>query len=178
MCLLFRTDWPGMQLCAAVVVFAASLPHAVVGHPVGSLHTEHQILDEGNLRGKNRNIKTSKSRKAWDTESKHNTRSHTPSEPELVVVNMFPNGKKKKQSQHMIYAAPTHWYKHTGHRDTTIHDCTIPNDLLYWSGKMKDVRLITKVTEEQEKTDFSSALKVKLSLQLQTRSQLTHKLCH
>lgn len=86
--------------------------------------------------------------------------------------------KKKKQSQHMIYAAPTHWYKHTGHRDTTIHDCTIPNDLLYWSGKMKDVRLITKVTEEQEKTDFSSALKVKLSLQLQTRSQLTHKLCH
>lgn len=38
-----------MQLGAAVVVFAASLPHAIVGHPVGSFHAEHQVLDEGNL---------------------------------------------------------------------------------------------------------------------------------
>lgn len=38
-----------MQLCAAVVVLAASLPHAEVGHPVGSLHAEHQVLDEGHL---------------------------------------------------------------------------------------------------------------------------------
>lgn len=42
-----------MQLSAAVVVFAASLPHAVVGDPVGSFHTEHQVLDEGNLRTEN-----------------------------------------------------------------------------------------------------------------------------
>lgn len=46
-------DSPGMQLSAAVVVFAASLPHAVVWHPVGSLHTEHQVLDEGNLHTEN-----------------------------------------------------------------------------------------------------------------------------
>lgn len=38
-----------MQLSAAVVVFAASLPHAIVRDPVGSFHTEHQVLDEGNL---------------------------------------------------------------------------------------------------------------------------------
>lgn len=38
-----------MQLSASVVVFAASLPHAVVRDSVGSLHTEHQVLDEGNL---------------------------------------------------------------------------------------------------------------------------------
>lgn len=38
-----------MQLGAAVVVFAASLPHAVVRHPVGSLHTVDQVLDEGDL---------------------------------------------------------------------------------------------------------------------------------
>lgn len=42
-----------MQLSAAVVVFAASLPHAEVRHPVGSLHTEHQVLDEGNLHTEN-----------------------------------------------------------------------------------------------------------------------------
>lgn len=42
-----------MQLSAAVVVFAASLPHAIVGDPVGSFHTEHQVLDEGNLRTEN-----------------------------------------------------------------------------------------------------------------------------
>lgn len=42
-----------MQLSAAVVVFAASLPHAVVWDPVGSFHTEHQVLDEGNLRTDN-----------------------------------------------------------------------------------------------------------------------------
>lgn len=39
-----------MQLSAAVVVFAASLPHAVVWDPVGSFHAENQVLDEGNLR--------------------------------------------------------------------------------------------------------------------------------
>ena len=38
-----------MQLGAAIVVFAASLPHAKVRHPVGSFHTEHQVLDEGDL---------------------------------------------------------------------------------------------------------------------------------
>lgn len=43
------SDRPGMQLCAAIVVFAASLPHAIVGHSVGSFHTEHQVLDEGHL---------------------------------------------------------------------------------------------------------------------------------
>lgn len=47
------SDSPGMQLSAAVVVFAASLPNAVVRYPVGSLHTEHQVLDEGNLHTEN-----------------------------------------------------------------------------------------------------------------------------
>ncbi len=42
-----------MQLSAAVVVFAASLPHAIVRHPVGSFHTEHQVLDEGHLHTEN-----------------------------------------------------------------------------------------------------------------------------
>lgn len=38
-----------MKLSAAIVVFAASLPHAEVGNSVGSLHAEYQVLDEGNL---------------------------------------------------------------------------------------------------------------------------------
>lgn len=42
-----------MQLSAAIVVFAASLPHAVVRHPVGSFHTEHQVLDKGDLHMEN-----------------------------------------------------------------------------------------------------------------------------
>ena len=48
-------DRPGMQLSAAIVVFAASFPHAVVRNPVGPLHTEHQVLDEGNLHTENTN---------------------------------------------------------------------------------------------------------------------------
>lgn len=48
------TDSPGMQLSAAIVVFAASLPHAIVRNPVGPLHTEHQVLDEGNLQTENK----------------------------------------------------------------------------------------------------------------------------
>lgn len=52
-----------MQLSAAIVVFAASLPHAIVRDPVGSFHTEHQVLDEGNLHTANTHIKQ---RKAWD----------------------------------------------------------------------------------------------------------------
>lgn len=38
-----------MQLGAAVVVFAASLPHAIVRHPVGSFHAVDQVLDKGHL---------------------------------------------------------------------------------------------------------------------------------
>lgn len=49
----YSIDWPGMQLSAAIVVFAASLPHAIVRNPVGPLHTEHQVLDEGNLHTEN-----------------------------------------------------------------------------------------------------------------------------
>ena len=35
-----------MQLSAAIVVLAATLPHAVVWRPVGALHVEHQVLNE------------------------------------------------------------------------------------------------------------------------------------
>lgn len=62
----FSFDSPGMQLCAAVIVFASSFPHAVVRHPVGSLHAEHQVLDEGNL---HTDKQTSNTGKAWDTGS-------------------------------------------------------------------------------------------------------------
>ncbi len=54
-----------MQLSAAVVVFAASLPHAVVRHPVGSFHTEHQVLNEGNLHTENTH-QTHKGMEHWE----------------------------------------------------------------------------------------------------------------
>ena len=38
-----------MQLSAAIVVLAATLPHAVVWSPVGALHVEHQVLNEVDL---------------------------------------------------------------------------------------------------------------------------------
>ena len=47
-----------MQLSAAVIVFAASFPHAEVWHSVGSLHTEDQVLDEGNLQEEKQTFNT------------------------------------------------------------------------------------------------------------------------
>lgn len=49
---------PGMQLRAAVVVLAASLPDPEVRHPVNSLYTEHQVLDKRDLEGRKGNVNT------------------------------------------------------------------------------------------------------------------------
>lgn len=49
---------PRMQLCAAVVVFAASFPHTEVRHPVNSLYTKHQVLNKSDLEGKKRSVRT------------------------------------------------------------------------------------------------------------------------
>lgn len=38
-----------MQLGAAVVIFAASFPDSEVRHPVNSLYTKHQVLNERDL---------------------------------------------------------------------------------------------------------------------------------
>lgn len=48
-----------MQLSAAIIVLAASLPHAKVGYPICSFHAENQVLDEGNLHVENKHT--------WDT---------------------------------------------------------------------------------------------------------------
>lgn len=89
-----------MQLCATVVVFAASLPHAVVRHPVGSFHTEHQVLDEGNLHTENTH-QTQEGMGQWEwmqtpahTYTVSYTNIHTQMRRSqtagLQVVNMFP----------------------------------------------------------------------------------------
>lgn len=120
-----------MQLCAAVVVFAATLPHAIVGHPVGSLHTEHQILDEGNLQGKKNNkSKTSKTGYREGYKTTHYIYTvHMQIEPELLVVNRFPNGNPKKIIKTKDSSAPTLMQTHMGHKGTKIHGYTIMNDL-------------------------------------------------
>lgn len=48
-----------MQFSAAIIVLAASLPHAKVRYPICSFHTENQVLDEGNLHVENKHT--------WDT---------------------------------------------------------------------------------------------------------------
>lgn len=105
-----------MQLRAAIVVFAASLPHAVVRHPVGSLHAEHQILDEGDLRRK-------------QTSNKSNASGHK----ELM-----------QQISKMLACAPTHndqlvkktdsvfkLQQHIQDKDKVMHGYTLTDDLLY-----------------------------------------------
>jgi len=41
-----RSEQPGVQLAGAVVVLAASLPHAKVRRTIRSLHVEHEVLHE------------------------------------------------------------------------------------------------------------------------------------
>lgn len=81
-----------MQLGAAVVVFAASLPHAIVRHPVGSFHTEHQVLDEGNLHTENTAIKQGMGDWEWMEAAAYPykvswTCTHTLIDPGLQVAN-------------------------------------------------------------------------------------------
>lgn len=113
-----------MQLCAAIVVFAASLPHAKVRNPVGPLHTEHQVLDEGNL-----------------------------SEGEARVTAL------KELTLHtekdFIFSSINSRAGMYGNKWPVVSICGEASDsILHRSKKMKTA-------------DFSSALKVRVSLQLQ-----------
>lgn len=42
----FEIHLPGMKFCAPIVVFTASLPHAIVRCAVRPFHIEHKVLDK------------------------------------------------------------------------------------------------------------------------------------
>ena len=47
-----------MQFCAAIIIFASSLPDTEVRYPVNSFYTKYKVLNKRDLKEKKRNIRT------------------------------------------------------------------------------------------------------------------------
>lgn len=144
-------DWPGMQLSATVVVFAASLPHAVVRNPVGSFYAEYQVLNEGNLY----------------TENTHHTTEEDVTHGEwtqfLHIHSIWHKDVETERTHHSICS-----YTNTQHLTYSMHIDTM-SDLWYWSEVRSAILPFIITAGEVDKNDVSSSLlKVKLTIQLQT----------
>lgn len=84
-----------MQLRAAVVVFAAPLPHAVVRYPVGPFHTVHQVLDEGHLHTQGGGV-----------ERTHTSVPHKLTTPDTVVLGTNSHSHSHSLTQELLDSAP------------------------------------------------------------------------